>query len=199
MCRIDRMQPVELDQPRRRAAAMPADQRRSMIIDATLPLLKAQGEMVKTHDIAEAAGVAEGTIFRVFATKEELIEAVLDRVLDPAPIERAIAALDPSGGLEATVIEVVKLVQRRVNEVWQLISSVGPRHHRPKGRPYFDSPALTKLLKRFRGELSVDPERAAGMLRSIAFAMTHPMMTSEPAEPERIAHVFLYGVMKNRC
>jgi AcrR family transcriptional regulator len=190
---------VDLIQPRRRAASMPADQRRSMIIEATLPLLIEQGEMVKTHDIAEAAGVAEGTIFRVFATKDELIGAVMEQVLDPGPIERAIAAIDTSRGLEATVIEVVKLVQRRVNEVWQVISSVGPRHHQQLGRPSWDSPALAGLLRRFRGELSVDPERAAGMLRSIAFAMTHPMMSAEPAKPQQIAQVFLYGVAKDRC
>jgi AcrR family transcriptional regulator len=193
------MEQVDLGQSRRRAASMPADQRRSMIIDATLPLLIEQGEMVKTHDIAEAAGVAEGTIFRVFATKDELIEAVIERVLDPEPTERAIAALDTSGGLEPTVIEVVKLVQRRVNEVWQLISSVGPRQLQRKGRPPFDSPALAEVLEKYRGELSVDPERASGMLRSIALAMTHPMMTSEPAQPQQIARVFLYGVVKDRC
>jgi AcrR family transcriptional regulator len=193
------MEQVDLVEPRRRAASMPADQRRSMIIDATLPLLIEQGEMVKTHDIAEAAGVAEGTIFRVFATKDELIEAVMERVLDPEPFERAIAAVDPSGGLEATVIEVVKLVQRRVNDVWQVFSSVGPRYHQQRGRPSFDSPALAGLLNQFRGELSIEPERAAGMLRSIAFAMTHPMMTAEPAKPQQIAQVFLYGVAGDRC
>jgi AcrR family transcriptional regulator len=190
---------VDLLQSRSRAVSMPADQRRSMIIDATLPLLMEQGEMVKTRDIAEAAGVAEGTIFRVFATKDELIEAVVDRVLDPEPTERALAALDTSGGLEATVIEVVKLVQWRGREVWQLISSVGPRHYQQKARPSFDSPALAQLLKKFRGEMAVDPERAGRMLRSIAFAMTHPMMTSEPAEPDQVARLFLYGVVKDRC
>jgi len=196
MHEVDR---VEQRQARRRAASMPADERRAMLIDATLPLLVEQGEMVKTHDIARAAGVAEGTIFRVFATKDELIEAVIERVLDPEPTERAIAALETHGGLEATVIEVVKVLQRRGNEVWQLISSVGPRHHQRKGRPSFDSPALVGLLRAFRGELSVDPVRAAGMLRSVAFAMTHPMMTSEPATPEQVARVFLYGVVKDRC
>jgi AcrR family transcriptional regulator len=193
------MEPVDLLQARPRAASMPADQRRSMIIDATLPLLVEQGEMVKTRDIAEAAGVAEGTIFRVFATKDELIEAVVERVLDREPTERAIAAIYTGGGLEATVVEVVKVLQRRGTEVWQLISSVGPRHHQQKARPSFDSPALAELLEQFRRELSVDPERAGGMLRSISFAMTHPMMTSEPAEPEQVARVFLYGVVKDRC
>ena len=55
----------------RRAAALPADERRSMIVAAALPLLLEHGEMVKTRDIAAAAGIAEGTIFRVFATKDD--------------------------------------------------------------------------------------------------------------------------------
>ena len=43
-----------------------------MIVAATLPLLLEHGELVTTRQIAEAAGIAEGTIFRVFADKDEL-------------------------------------------------------------------------------------------------------------------------------
>ena len=49
-----------------------------MIIEAMLPLLLEHGEMVTTRQIAEAAGIAEGTIFRVFADKDELIAAVVE-------------------------------------------------------------------------------------------------------------------------
>ena len=41
-----------------------------MIVDAALPLLLEHGEMVTTRQIADAAGIAEGTIFRAFADKD---------------------------------------------------------------------------------------------------------------------------------
>ena len=71
----------------KRASALPPDERRSMIVAATLPLLLEHGEMVTTRQIAEAAGIAEGTIFRVFADKDELIAAVIEAALDPEPLE----------------------------------------------------------------------------------------------------------------
>jgi len=61
-----------------RATALPPDERRSMIVAATLPLLLEHGDRVTTKQIAEAAGIAEGTIFRVFADKDALIAADSD-------------------------------------------------------------------------------------------------------------------------
>ena len=58
--------------PSKRAAALPPDERRSMIVAATLPLLLEHGDRVTTRQIAEAAGIAEGTIFRAFADKDEM-------------------------------------------------------------------------------------------------------------------------------
>ena len=60
----------------------PAD-RREALVEATLPLLRMHGRAVTTRQIAEAAGVAEGTIFRVFESKEELVEAALARAFEP--------------------------------------------------------------------------------------------------------------------
>ena len=68
---------------RKRASALPPDERRSAIIDATLPLLLENAEMVTTRQIAEASGIAEGTIFRVFADKDAVIAAVIDAAVDP--------------------------------------------------------------------------------------------------------------------
>jgi AcrR family transcriptional regulator len=184
---------------RKRASSLPADERRSMIVDAALPLVLVHGERVTTHEIAKAAGIAEGTIFRVFASKEELLDAVIERALDPAPMEEAIGYIDTSFGLEAAVVEAVKIGQKRVADVWQLISVVGTRFHRPGRHPAPDSLALTKMLERFGDELAVDPATAARVLRSTTFAMTHPMITTKPAPAKQVAHQFLYGVVKTRC
>src|SRR5450432_3834576 len=77
----------------RRAAALPPDQRRSMIVAATLPLLIEHGDRVTSRQIAEAAGIAEGTIFRAFADKDEVIAAVIESALDTEPLEGALRAI----------------------------------------------------------------------------------------------------------
>ncbi|HET9301799.1 MAG TPA: helix-turn-helix domain-containing protein, partial [Propionibacteriaceae bacterium] len=65
-----------------RAAPLPLDERRAALIAATEPLLEQFGREISTRQIAEAAGIAEGTIFRAFATKEELIDAVIKDSFD---------------------------------------------------------------------------------------------------------------------
>jgi AcrR family transcriptional regulator len=170
-----------------------------MIVDATLPLLLQHGESVKTQEIAEAAGIAEGTIFTVFTSKDALIEATVERALDPEPVEQAIAAIDDSLGLECSVVQVVALLQQRVVDGWLLLSSVGRRYVGQTRRSSFESAALTALFKAHRAELGVTPDLAARLLRAITVGMTHPMMTSAPAAPAEIAHHFLHGVMRTQC
>lgn len=185
---------------RRRAAAMPLDERRAMIIDAALPLLIEHGESVTTLQIAEAAGVAEGTVFRAFATKEDIVDAVIARVTDPGPVEEAIAGLDTAAGLEATVIEVVRIIQKRMADGWQLWSSVGARvrEHTVKSR-LGEGSSLVTVLDCFRDELDVSPEEAAPVLRSLTFALTFPVGGAEPAPPERVARIYLHGVGSRSC
>ncbi|MBN9326134.1 MAG: TetR family transcriptional regulator, partial [Cellulomonas sp.] len=45
---------------------MPPDERRRAILRAVLPVVRERGADVTTRELAEAAGVAEGTLFRVF-------------------------------------------------------------------------------------------------------------------------------------
>ena len=58
---------------------MPPEARRAAIIEATLPLLLERGAGISTRQIAEAAGIAEGTIFRVFPDKDAVVQAAIER------------------------------------------------------------------------------------------------------------------------
>jgi AcrR family transcriptional regulator len=179
---------------RKRASALPPDERRSAIIDATLPLLLENAEMVTTRQIAEASGIAEGTIFRVFADKDAVITAVIDAAVDPAPMEEALGALDATAPLERALSEAIAILQRRTIEVWRLMSSVGPRFHDRVRRPMTDSPALVALFEAHRDEIGIEPVAAGRYLRSLALSTSHPMMTEAPMPPPQIAALFLHGV-----
>src|SRR4051794_39818294 len=90
---------------RERARPLPADERRATILDAARALVLEHGRSATTRLIAEAAGVAEGTIFRSFATKDELFDAVIEQEFDPEPFLDAIGRIDLAQPLEQRLVE----------------------------------------------------------------------------------------------
>jgi AcrR family transcriptional regulator len=178
---------------RRRASMLPPEERRSMIVQATIPLLVEHGEMVTTRQIADAAGIAEGTIFRVFADKDELIRAVLEAVFDPEPLDDAIRGIDPSLAFGAGLRHIVDLVQTRAIEIWRIASSVGPRFHDVARPGTVVSAPLVAWLSSHRDQLRIPPADAARLLRALTIALTHPSLAEEPMSPKRIVDLFLNG------
>lgn len=165
-----------------------------MIVAATLPLLLEHGERVTTRQIAEAARIAEGTIFRAFADKDELVNAALEAALDQAPLEAALAAIDPALPFDRAVAAAIAVLQQRVIDIWRIVSSVGTRFHDVARRPVTDSHALVRLFERHRRELVVEPEVAARLLRGLTLATTHPMLVGEQMSSEDVQRLFLHGV-----
>jgi AcrR family transcriptional regulator len=180
----------------KRASALPPEERRSAIVAATFPLLLEHGERVTTRQIAEAAGIAEGTIFRVFADKDEIIRAVLETALDTAPLEAALSGIPPELDLEQRLARAVVFIQQRVIDIWRLSSSVGTRFHETTRRPMADSDALVRLFAADRDAITVEPVQAARLLRALTLSTTHPMLAGEPSSPEELVRLFLHGVAR---
>ncbi|MEY2422095.1 MAG: hypothetical protein QOI95_2162 [Acidimicrobiaceae bacterium] len=170
-----------------------------MIVQATLPLLLENGEMVTTRQIADAAGIAEGTIFRVFDDKDAVIAAVIDAALDDEPLERALAAIDLSAPFEASVVAAIEILQQRVVDIWRLVSSIGTRFHDHARRPIADSDALVTLFEANQSRLVVEPIVAARLLRAFTLSVTHPMLVGEPMSPPEIVKMFLYGICAEKA
>jgi AcrR family transcriptional regulator len=189
---------IDAEPKRTRAAALPPSERRAEIIAATLPLVREHGAAVTTRQIAEAAGIAEGTIFRVFDDKGALLEAVLEVASDPAPTEAALRAIDHSLPLEARLVEAVEILRRRIAEVFQIMSAVGPTaasmrmKQKPRGP---ELPALATLFEPDRDRLRRPSEAAAHVLRGLTLAGTHPLLIlDEPLSSEEIVSLVLDGI-----
>jgi AcrR family transcriptional regulator len=182
---------------RRRAGALPAPERRRHIVETPLPLLLEHGTDLTTRQIADAAGIAEGTIFRAFPDKESVIDAVLEAAFDPAPFEAALDGIDRATPLEQRLELAVDLLQQRVERLGELMTAagrVGPPTA-PDRRPPTSLGALERVIAPDADRLRFDPAVCARLLRGLTFAGTHPAFaTAGPESPASIVDLLLDGV-----
>jgi AcrR family transcriptional regulator len=191
--------------PSRRAAALPPEERREALIAATLPLVLEHGTEVSTRLIAEAAGVAEGTIFRVFPSKDDLIEAVVASAFDPSSLVDAIGRVERSLPLADRLVAAVELMQvrgRRITGLVHAFAARGTLPDRERGREIRAAEnrvvdALTVLLEPDRDLLRCSAQETARRLRLMTHALGSPrLVDADPLPPEEIVTMLLDGVRR---
>jgi AcrR family transcriptional regulator len=185
---------------------MAPQERREMLVAATLPLVVQHGLKVTTRQIAEAAGVAEGTIFRVFADKDALIHAAVTKALDPGPVFVELAAVDPGLVLRDRLVVVTGILQRRFVMVFNLLIAVGMHHppedideHRAAAKPHHAAvmAEIGRLLEPDRENLRCPIPEVVRILRLLTFSGSHPLISDDRMlTPEEITDVLLYGTLR---
>ena len=199
-----------------RATPLAPEDRRTAILAALIPLLVEKGGDVTTKEIAQAAGIAEGTIFRVFADKATLLVAAAEEAMNPADgQEEFAAALAGAADLRESVVIGAARILDRMRLTMAVMSAVRPylaaRIHeaaRDKKKIPLSPPfmlkaqadlhdRLTGLFEPYADELAVDPATAALALRALTFGAARPEWGLAPAlTPDQIADLVLDGVRR---
>ena len=197
-----------------RAAPMAPDERRRAIVDAVVPLLLAHGDDLTTRQIAEAAGIAEGTIFRVFPDKPSLLLAAAEEIINPAggplALDEALAGLESlrdrvrvTAERMVARSEQVMVVMMALRRIWMAQPPGEHAGHHEGSDPRLMFAAanerlqemLTGVFAPHRDELTVDPETAATLLRTLVLGSRHPGDTSaHRLTPDQITDALLDGV-----
>lgn len=172
---------------------------------ATLPLLLEQGPHVSTRQISQAAGVAEGTIFRVYPTKQDLINDVILDAISPNDVMEKISHLPPDQKLVDRVENILALITEWVTFSHRFMPMMQfPHPGKPKKECSGRGPhegrhlmvaAIAESLIPYVDDIRVSPRVAATAVMSTAFAHSHASLVDAPASTAaEMAHVLLYGI-----
>lgn len=172
------------------------DERAERILDAAAGLLLRYGYGKTTiEDVARAAGVAKGTVYLRWRTREQLFVALLRReraaLLDA--VREAVAAVDRPADTRLLLTEIVRAYQLRplltavlMRDTAVLGALAGAAEGAPPG-------GIVEHLAELRDQRLIDTERSlpeqVTVLSSVflGYFMTQPLMPSEFRVPDDAA------------
>jgi AcrR family transcriptional regulator len=177
--------------------ARPAAITDQQILDAARDAFLAEGFQASTVDIARQAGVSHGTLFKRFATKDDLFRAALGLPPDPAWV-LGLAERAGQGDLHATLETLVQLIMASFADILPRLVALRargygsePRHHvDPDSPPARFTRAFSAYLK---AEMDLgrarqcDPEILAHALLgpAVNYVMIETLDTPEVPRPSR--------------
>lgn len=187
--------------PQRRRAD--ARRSRAAILDAAVQLLNERPD-VSVEVIASAAGVTRQTVYAHFPSREELLEAAVDRVTEETVGAMDAAGLDEESAAEALcrLIEVSRRMSERYPVLLQQISAmpVSPQADQERHAPVADR--LRRIILRGQESGEFDHRLSTDWLVAATIALGHAAgdeagsgrMSGEQADAAlRLSLLRLYG------
>ncbi|MER7011831.1 TetR/AcrR family transcriptional regulator [Saccharopolyspora sp. NPDC000359] len=196
---------------RRRAPGMSPEERRAMIIASALPLVAEFGAAVTTKQVARAAGIGEGTIFRVFEDKDELLAECVTEAFRPDQVAREIESIpldQPLADRLRTAADALAAHLERIGAVVGALQASGHpagarslRHKKDRSKPprrpdgHGVRDAVAELFEPERDSLRLPSDKLAAMF--LGFLHTRGRMgDSAGVEPADLVDLFLHGAFK---
>jgi AcrR family transcriptional regulator len=129
------------------------DRNRDAILEAAIQVLGAQPE-AGIAEVAAAAGVGRATVYRHFASRDELIEALRERAGEEARLRFAAARVDDGDPVEALQRIVVAMLA--LGDRYRVIFPQDQKPNRPRSEVLLEP--LTRLIARAQAEGAIDPQ-----------------------------------------
>jgi len=184
--------------PARTASKVPASKRgartRTALIDAARVLFERDGYMeTRINDIPDAAGVAVGTFYTYFDSKEEILAAVLESVSDAMIYPHLDHVGDPTDMralIKANNRAYLLAYRENANlmRLFEQLAQVDPQFRelrRKRAREFARRSARTisRLQEQHRADADIDPYYAALALGGMVGRMAHTVYV----DGERVA------------
>ena len=191
---------------------MSAEDRRAMIVHAVLPLLMEHGANVTSSQIARAAGIGEGTIFRAFKDKDELFDACTAEALKPDHVLDAIAEIPVDQPLEDRLVEAAEALGAHLERMGALMGAlhasgrVKHRDQRPEGQSRSWKGGRRESMAAIRGamvelftpeedRLRLPPEQLADLFLTLLFGGRR-MASDDAPTTRQVVDFFLHGAVE---
>ncbi|MFJ9111248.1 TetR/AcrR family transcriptional regulator [Streptomyces sp. NPDC102283] len=193
---------------RRRAAGMSPEQRREMIVRSAIPLIAEYGAGVTTAKVARAAGIGEATIFRVFADKEELLDACMAEAMRHDHAVRELMSIPADLPTVDRLAEAADALEAHLDRMGAIAGSLHASGHRRRDTPAGEQArgmgreesmsairsAVAELLAPDSASLRLPVEQAAALFLGLLFTRPHPDDPSRLTGGQ-LADVFLHGAL----
>ena len=192
---------------------MSAEDRRAMIVHAVLPLLIEHGANVTSSQIARAAGIGEGTIFRAFKDKDELFDACTAEALRPDHVLDAISEIPVDQPLEDRLVEAAESLGAHLERMGALMGALhasGRIKHRDPEQRLKDGTrkggrresmaairgAMVELFTPEKDRLRLPPEQLASLFMTLLFGGRRLAADVDPPTTRQVVDFFLRGAVE---